>query len=213
VSTENIPEINQTDSASRILEAALALFAEKGFDATSIREICEAAGITRPTLYYFYESKEGLYRAAIEYVMCHCQENTELARQGITTLRGTLKQVMRSVFADVVARPKIWRLFFQIIWSHPHPITQTVFQQYHREYYEEIEADQRAAIERGEISEGNTRVRALVFMGAVGECIANHISMGQPELTPELADNLVDTIFEGWTPRDSGRSRDLPDNR
>ena len=44
-------------SHDRILKKALELFSEKGYDATSVREICEAAGITKPTLYYFYGSK------------------------------------------------------------------------------------------------------------------------------------------------------------
>lgn len=193
----------QSPSAQKILEAALSLFAEKGFEATSIREICEAAGITRPTLYYFFESKEGLYRAAIDHVMCHCQQNTDVARVGSQTLRESMKQVMRSVFADVVARPKIWRLFFQIVWATPHPLSQSIFEQYQTRYYEEIETEQRAAIERGEISPADARVRALIYMGTVGECITNHISRGIPELTPELADSLVDTIFEGWTPRNT----------
>lgn len=188
-------------SANRILEAALTLFAEKGFDATSIREICEVAGITRPTLYYFYENKEGLYRAAIQHVMCHCQENTEEARRGSLTYGETLKQVMHSVFADVLARPKIWRLFFQLIWGTPHPVTQSIFQQFHAKFYERAEADLALAVERGELSPGDVRARALILMGTIGECIANHLCMGRPDLTSELADTLVDTMFEGWAPR------------
>ena len=53
-------------SNDRILQKALELFSEKGYDATSVREICEAAGITKPTLYHFYGSKEGVYRAIVE---------------------------------------------------------------------------------------------------------------------------------------------------
>ena len=53
-------------SNDRILQKALELFSERGYDATSVREICEAAGITKPTLYHFYGSKEGVYRAIVE---------------------------------------------------------------------------------------------------------------------------------------------------
>ena len=55
-----------TPSADRILLSALELFSSKGYDATSVREICEAAGITKPTLYHFYGSKEGVYRALVD---------------------------------------------------------------------------------------------------------------------------------------------------
>src|SRR3990172_5085308 len=53
-------------SNDRILQKALVLFSDKGYDATSVREICEAAGITKPTLYHFYGSKEGVYRAIVD---------------------------------------------------------------------------------------------------------------------------------------------------
>lgn len=51
--------------ARRILDAATELFAGKGFAAASTREIVEAAGVTKPMLYYYFQSKEGLCRAAL----------------------------------------------------------------------------------------------------------------------------------------------------
>ena len=41
-------------------------FAVKGYDATSVREICEAAGITKPTLYHFFGSKDGVLQALVQ---------------------------------------------------------------------------------------------------------------------------------------------------
>jgi AcrR family transcriptional regulator len=52
--------------AQRILDAAVRLFAQKGFAATSTREVVEAARVTKPMLYYYFDSKEGLCRAALE---------------------------------------------------------------------------------------------------------------------------------------------------
>jgi len=50
-----IPEIDRetgrSSSERRFLDAALELFSEKGYEAASVREICERAGLTRPTLY------------------------------------------------------------------------------------------------------------------------------------------------------------------
>jgi AcrR family transcriptional regulator len=51
--------------ARHIARAAARLFAERGYDATSVREIVEAAGVAKPTLYYYYRSKEGLAQALI----------------------------------------------------------------------------------------------------------------------------------------------------
>ena len=55
----------QTGGADRILQVAIILFAQKGYEATSTREIVEAAGVTKPMLYYYFGSKEGLCKAAI----------------------------------------------------------------------------------------------------------------------------------------------------
>ena len=45
--------------ARHIARAAARLFAERGYDATSVREIVEAAGVAKPTMYYYFRSKEG----------------------------------------------------------------------------------------------------------------------------------------------------------
>ena len=51
--------------AARIARVAARLFAERGFDATSVREIAEASGVTKPTLYYHFGSKQGLGEAIL----------------------------------------------------------------------------------------------------------------------------------------------------
>lgn len=50
----------------QILDTALSLFMEKGFDKTSISEILDACGIARGTLYYHFISKEAIMDAIIE---------------------------------------------------------------------------------------------------------------------------------------------------
>lgn len=49
-----------------IFQCALELFAEKGYDAVSPNEIVEKVGITKPTLYYFFGSKEGLFEELLK---------------------------------------------------------------------------------------------------------------------------------------------------
>jgi AcrR family transcriptional regulator len=49
-----------TDTEERLLDHSLTLFAEKGYEAASVREIIEATGVTRPVLYYYCSSKEDL---------------------------------------------------------------------------------------------------------------------------------------------------------
>ena len=49
-----------------IFKCALKLFSEKGYDAVSPNEIVEKVGITKPTLYYFFGSKEGLFEEILK---------------------------------------------------------------------------------------------------------------------------------------------------
>lgn len=55
--------MNDESSKNRILDCALTLFSTRGYDGVGIAEICAAADITKPTLYYHFSSKEGLYKA------------------------------------------------------------------------------------------------------------------------------------------------------
>jgi AcrR family transcriptional regulator len=58
-----------TLSRDRIVAAARELFAEKGFDAVSIAELAAGAEVNRALIYYYFEDKLDLYRAAVESVL------------------------------------------------------------------------------------------------------------------------------------------------
>ena len=49
-----------------IMNEALRLFSAKGYEGVSVNELTEAAGITKPTLYYYFGSKEGLFEAVCQ---------------------------------------------------------------------------------------------------------------------------------------------------
>ena len=51
------------DTRERILDVALDLFLEQGYDGTSLREIAERLGVTKAALYYHFPSKEDIFRA------------------------------------------------------------------------------------------------------------------------------------------------------
>ena len=54
------------DNRERILQCALELFYAKGYDAVGVQEIAQKAGITKPTLYYYFGSKYGLLETFYE---------------------------------------------------------------------------------------------------------------------------------------------------
>ena len=53
-------------TAERILDAAESLFAERGYGATTLRDVASAVGIRNPSLYNHFSSKESLYAAVLE---------------------------------------------------------------------------------------------------------------------------------------------------
>lgn len=57
--------INKTEKCNNIAAAALNLFAEKGYAATSVEEIADAAGIGKGTVYEYFSSKEEIFVHAI----------------------------------------------------------------------------------------------------------------------------------------------------
>lgn len=63
------PPALEPGTREHVLRAAAQLFAERGFDAVSVREIVQAAGVTKPALYYHFGSKEGLALAIMRDFM------------------------------------------------------------------------------------------------------------------------------------------------
>ena len=65
-----------TDTRSRILEAALAEFASLGLAGARTDRIAQAAGVNKALLYYYFDSKENLYRAALEMIAAKVRDRT-----------------------------------------------------------------------------------------------------------------------------------------
>ncbi len=57
------------ETRSRIIAAALKVFAAEGFDRGSTRAIAAEAGVPPPALQYYFEGKEGLHRACAEFII------------------------------------------------------------------------------------------------------------------------------------------------
>jgi len=65
-----------------LLDAALALFVEKGFAATRAEEVAQRAGVSKGTLYLYYPSKEELFKAVVRHNLSSLiAEGQEMAEQ------------------------------------------------------------------------------------------------------------------------------------
>ncbi len=191
-------KLPHSNSAGRILNAALDLIAEKGYEATSIREICARARITRPTLYYFFKSKEGVHRALVAHAMSDLERTVQQGMNTPGSLRARCKAITRQFFAEAMHHPKLWRFIYNLVWSTDSPLATELHASY-KATVQRMTKAARQAVSCCEIAPGNCDVRVLVLMGAVGEAFSNYLVWGRPKLTAKLADTLVDAVFDGWT--------------
>jgi AcrR family transcriptional regulator len=101
-------------SREAILNAAEQLFAQKGYDSTSLQEIGELAGVSRGTPGYFFGSKEQLYQVVLERVLQAEHDATEQVRTrlvaGGATPADIITEVIRSHIDFLVARPTFLQL-------------------------------------------------------------------------------------------------------
>jgi len=80
----------------QLLDAALTLFAEKGFAATRAEEVAQRAGVSKGTLYLYYPSKEELLKAVIRE---HLSSRIAAGAAAAEKHRGPVAELLREVFA------------------------------------------------------------------------------------------------------------------
>src|SRR5438105_2768796 len=98
-----------------ILEAALAEFAEKGFEAASIRRIAERTGFQHPLITYHYPSKDLLWQAVAEDTFKRIREawDQRAAEHARLSPRERLRAEYHAVFRHTAAFPEFHRFMRQ----------------------------------------------------------------------------------------------------
>src|SRR5271156_3919904 len=78
-----------SDPRQRLLDAGLKLFANRGYAGTAVQDITEEARVTKPTLYYYFENKEGLFQAPVDQLTDIIVALTDFAHRQPDLLRLT----------------------------------------------------------------------------------------------------------------------------
>jgi AcrR family transcriptional regulator len=100
------------DTRARLRELALQLFAEQGYEKTSLREIAERLGVTKAALYYYFRSKEDIVRSLVED---YYAELDELIAWGKTQPRNaaTRAEIVNRYLDIVVNGTAVFRMLHQ----------------------------------------------------------------------------------------------------
>jgi AcrR family transcriptional regulator len=182
---------------SEILEHATRLFAERGYDGTTLQDIAEAIGISRPGLYNYISSKEQLLAELVRDV----SENTAHIVRAIR-LRADLNSVeklrvvVRALALQRAGAPERFRVLDRTEAALPEEVASL-----HLKARREVLAEVRTIIEEG-VSRGEFRPRdeRLAALSVIGMCnwVAwwFHPGPNHPAepVADELAQNAVDML-------------------
>lgn len=108
------------DVRTQILDEATRLFGQRGYGSTSVRELVEAAGVTKPVLYYYFGSKAGLFLATANQ---HLESLDEMAREALergTTLAEKLASLLLADVEYAQRRPDVWRFLMTCLHQVDH---------------------------------------------------------------------------------------------
>ncbi|MBN2355455.1 TetR/AcrR family transcriptional regulator, partial [candidate division KSB1 bacterium] len=90
------------------------LFAQKGFNGVSMREISENSGVTKPTIYYYFKSKEQIYRELIDAGRAHSRADVSRIQSLDWPLKKKLIEIIKQRFRDCEQYKDFSRLFLHL---------------------------------------------------------------------------------------------------
>ena len=183
----------------RLLAAATRLFADRGYDRTSVQEIVEAAGVTKGALYHYFGSKEDLLQEIYARVLRLQQERLDAFAHADAPVEQRLRDAAADVVVTTIENLDDAAIFFRSM-HHLGPERNRQVRAERRRYHERF----RALVEEGQ--------RTGVFSTATPADLVvdyhfgsvHHLSTWyRPDgpLTPrQVADHLADLLMRALRP-------------
>lgn len=103
-------EVIKQDNRERILKCAQNLFYSKGYDAVGVQEIVDTAGITKPTMYYYFRSKHGLLESLLEENGSAFIKKLRKAAEFKGEFSAVLKHVMKTYLSVAIEHKEFYFL-------------------------------------------------------------------------------------------------------
>jgi AcrR family transcriptional regulator len=122
----------------RLLETASHLFAEKGYASTSVREIVARAGVSKPVLYYYFQSKEGLYYAILKWGAEVQKKIIDDVFEASGTVQDRIIFLYRRIYEEIQAYQGLYKMIHGLIYGPPQGAPGYDFPIYHRQMFNAV---------------------------------------------------------------------------
>lgn len=109
----------EAGARERLLASALTLFNQRGYAAASVREIVDAAGVTKPVLYYYFGNKEGIYLELMQTSYVTFESLAARTNSLYGTAQERIIQFCTDLFDVSVEKLPLVRLIYAIYYGPP----------------------------------------------------------------------------------------------
>lgn len=184
------------DNRLNIIDCALQLFAERGFDAVGVQEIVDAAGITKPTLYHYFGSKHGLLEGVLETNFNTLFDLLGPAADYQGDLVLTLEKITRTLFDFSSSHPAFYRLILPLWFAPRNSDTLLAVSGHNQRLFTIIETVFTTAVKE----HGNMKGRQLNYSATFLGMIQMYISLslnGYVDLDDRLVYSFVHQFMHG----------------
>ncbi len=197
MSEEKVRAAGDESVRERLLDAAIDLFNRKGYAATTVREIVEAARVTKPVLYYYFGNKEGIYRALMHDAFSHIEELVAGADISSGTARERILQFCDNAFALFEQHLPVVRVMWAIYYGPPQGAPYFDFEAFHRSFEETLVRIVGEGMASGEFRSGDVGDVTLALLGALN--VAMEMTLCHPEraIGREGLARTLDLVFAG----------------
>jgi len=184
------------DNCRKILLHALEGFAARGYEAVSVEEIAAAASLTKPTLYHYFHSKQGLLEALLQEQYGALAEAVGDAAAYAGDLPLTLYRVVQTFFRFARERPAFYRLRLALSFAPPASVPFQAVAGWNKQVYHRVEALFLCAAQDHGNMRGRHQAYAATFVGMI-DTYAGLALNGYTNLDDELVYRAVHQFMHG----------------
>lgn len=147
----------------KIFETSMRLFAQKGYDATSIEEITATVGVAKGTLYYHFSSKEEIFNFLVEEGMKLLKNSIDIKMAKATNTIDKLRAIVLIQIKIIAKYEDFMTIVLSQIWGHE--ARNIMCKNKVIEYIKKIEEIIQIGIDNKEIIQGDAAVMASGIFG------------------------------------------------